>query len=119
MGRNKMAMKTHPCQYRKEPAGMKRRAATKMTAMRLRRVSRVARLRGVDIGPGTGRYSRLRNGFLAFLCQRVEVATARVQHTCAHQLINGIEDLQPFFRLVAPCLEEHMQIQVILPECSE
>jgi hypothetical protein len=50
MGRNKMAMKTHPCQYRREPAGRKRSAATKTTAMRLRRMSRVVRLRGVDIG---------------------------------------------------------------------
>src|SRR6266487_3926060 len=49
MGRNKMAMKTQPCQYRREPAGTKRSTATKMTEMRLRRMSRVLRLRGVDI----------------------------------------------------------------------
>src|SRR6266567_4616124 len=50
MGRNNRAMKTHPCQYRKEPAGRKRNTATKMTAKRERRMSRVLRLRGVDIG---------------------------------------------------------------------
>jgi len=50
MGRNNRAMKTHPCQYRKEPAGMKRNAATKRTAKRLRRMSRVWRLRGAVIG---------------------------------------------------------------------
>src|SRR5713101_2176052 len=50
MGTNKMAMNTQPCQYRREPAGMKRIAATKMTAMTLRRMSRVLRLRGVAIG---------------------------------------------------------------------
>src|SRR5258708_27820015 len=49
MGRNNRAMKTQPCQYRREPAGMKRITATKMTAMRQRRMSRVLRLRGVDI----------------------------------------------------------------------
>src|SRR6266850_6018284 len=56
---------------------------------------------------------------LAFLCQRVEVATARVQHTCPHQLIEGIKHAQPFFRLVAPGLEEYMQVQLILPHFSE
>src|SRR5216683_5252037 len=50
MGRNNRPMKTHPCQYRKEPAGRKRNTATKMTAKRERRMSRVLRLRGVDIG---------------------------------------------------------------------
>lgn len=50
MGRNKIAMKTQPCQKRREPAGRKRSAATKMTAMRLRRISRAVRLREVDIG---------------------------------------------------------------------
>jgi len=43
-------MKTHPCQYRREPAGRKRNTATKMTAKRERRMSRVLRVRGVDIG---------------------------------------------------------------------
>src|SRR6266550_4229104 len=57
--------------------------------------------------------------FLAFLCQCVEVAAAGVQHTCAYQLINGIEHLQPLFRLVAPGFEEHMQVQAVLPHCSE
>src|SRR6266581_1681217 len=50
MGRNNMAIKTHPCQYRKEPAGRKRNTAMKMSAKRLRRMSRVVRLRRVDIG---------------------------------------------------------------------
>src|SRR5712664_1851187 len=49
MGRNKMAMKTQPCQYRREPAGMKKSTATKMTAKRLRRRRRVLRLREVVI----------------------------------------------------------------------
>ncbi len=49
MGRNKMAMKTQPCQYRREPAGMKKSTAAKMTAKRLRKMSRVLRLRGVGI----------------------------------------------------------------------
>lgn len=45
-----MAVKTHPCQYRREPTGRKRSAATKMSAMRQRRRNCVLRLRGVDIG---------------------------------------------------------------------
>src|SRR5258708_4963681 len=49
-GTNKMAIKSQACQYRGEPAGMKSIIATKMTAMRLRRMSRVLRLRGVAIG---------------------------------------------------------------------
>jgi hypothetical protein len=68
---------------------------------------------------GVGRYSRLSDCFFAFLCQRVEVATACVQHACAYQLINGVEHAQPSFRIVARCLEEHMQVQAILPHCSE
>jgi len=50
MGTNKMAMKAHPCQYRREPAEMKSIAATKITAMTLRRMRRVLRLRGAAIG---------------------------------------------------------------------
>src|SRR6266704_2775561 len=50
MGRNNMAINTHPCKYRKEPAGRKRNTAMKMSAKRLRRMSRVVRLRAVDIG---------------------------------------------------------------------
>ena len=65
------------------------------------------------------RHSRLSGGGFAFLCQCVEVATACVQHACAYQLFNDIEDAQPFFRLVARCLEEYMQVQAILPHCSE
>lgn len=68
----------------------------------------------------TGRiFSRLSGCTFTFLCQRVEVATARVQHTCAYQLINGIEHPQPFFGIVARCLEEHMQVQALFPHCSE
>jgi hypothetical protein len=55
-----------------------------------------------------GRHSRLSGCCFTFLCQRVEVATARVQHASAYQLFNDIEDSQPFFRLVARCLEEYM-----------
>src|SRR6516162_10089419 len=43
-----------------------------------------------------------------FLCQRIEVATARLQQTSTYQLINGIEHAQPLIRLVPRCLEEDM-----------
>jgi len=38
---------------------------------------------------GVGPYSRPSDCSFAFLCQRVEVATERVQHTCAYQLIKN------------------------------
>jgi hypothetical protein len=66
-----------------------------------------------------GHYSRLSDCSITLLCQRVEVATARVQHTRAYQVINGIEHAQPFFRLVARCLEEYVQVQAMLPHCPE
>jgi hypothetical protein len=54
-----------------------------------------------------------------FFCQRVEIAAARLQHSCWHQLLNGIQYSFPFSWLISRCLEQHMQIQAILPHFFE
>src|SRR5260370_28931455 len=71
MGTNKMAMKPQPCQYRREPAGMKSIAATKITAMTLRRMRRVFGGRGAAIGfdvpeNGKGRVEESRQSNLRY-----------------------------------------------------
>ena len=55
----------------------------------------------------------------AFLCQRVEIVAGIVQQTCADQFVDGIENLQAFFGLIATGLKEDMQVQTILLHFSK
>ena len=60
---------------------------------------------GSRVRAGIFSYSRLSDCSLTSFRQHVEVTTARVQHTCAGQFIDGVEHALPFGWFVACRLE--------------
>lgn len=63
----------------------------------------------------TRSYSQLRDCTPAALSQLVEIAATCVQHSRAHQFVDGVKHKTPSRRLITRSLEERMQVEALFP----